>query len=37
MKGKEVRERFNTGTLFKVAEPNYKLKEGCVWFYDGKK
>jgi hypothetical protein len=29
-------ERFNTGTLFKIIELNYELKEGCVWFDDQK-
>ena len=29
-----MRHNFTTGSLFKAAEPNYRLKEGCVWFDD---
>jgi hypothetical protein len=31
-----MKSRFTTRSLFKVGEPNYKLREGRVWLYDGK-
>jgi hypothetical protein len=31
-----MRHNFTTENLSKATEPNYKGKEGCVWFDDEK-